>query len=976
MSKLPNKLQTTWNLTHLFENDFDPKIDIEKEELLQEADKFVAKWETQTDWLTNADKLAEILTDYQDWLTNWGFYGKVGYYFFLRTSQDSIDPILKAKANQIDEITTKIANQMQFVEIRISGIDKEKQQEFLDSEKLVEFRHFLEKIFENSKYLLSEKEEKIVNSLSFHKGKWSEMVEEFLSSEKIEWQENAQSFSDYKVIILHGLGSNSKQNFYRSTGDSLANLGFKVEYLEVEFENHHKIENQNWLGTLAKIKDQIDSKTIFITHSIGSLAFARFISDISNNNLQIHSWHSIAGVFGLEDHDLSEDYLTTCFEFFDPQSLNYNKINNSIGQIWVHHAQKDPVISFSAAQKYCQKLPKAKLIIENDKYEHFGGIKQFDFPELITQITKNLEAENTENNSQNTDQNTDQNSTETRALENNKKTDSKGDSNSNSTSNSQEGLADFIINNMGKKQTNNIETQNSETQNSQQNLEKNWQNSDQKIVENVENVEKLDEMETSENQNLDKKSGKTEITFEELMSKMSDPNQQVRDLAVLKFDQILEKYKKIAGHELNAILQHKKVMDELRGYKRADSARLNSDDVDQETVENLLSAVKSQMEIPQNYYKLKAKLMGKEKLKYHERNVEYGKVVQNYTFEEAVVILRRVFAKLDGINLENIEKNNSEIEPQISNKNLENTTQNGQTNLQNKNLQTEVNSEQNGQNLDKIEMSFLAILDDYLQNGKIDVYPKSGKRGGAFMTGNTGRIIDPTFIFLNWTNTLDDVQTFAHEMGHACNYEMMKKTNKALTWDGSYLTMESPSTFMEDFILEDILENCTDKEQKLAILMKKLNDDTSSIFRQISLYIFELELHSEFRAKGYLSVDEIGKLFSKNMANYMGDAVERSEGSENWWIYWSHIRYMFYVYSYAAGLLISKSMQKKLKENPEFIANIKQFYASGSNKTPVETLEQTLGIDATKPEIWLEGLEQTAKNLETAEKLAKELNLI
>ena len=832
------------------------------------------------------------------------------------------------------------------------------------------------------------------------------------------------------------------------------------------------------------------------------------------------------------------------------------------------------------------------------------------------------------------------------------------------------------------------------------------------------------------------------------MTKMSDPNQEIRGRAVIKFDQIMEKYKPIATYELNAILRHKQVIDELRGYPNPDSARLASDDVDPQIVKTLLESVKSRFEISHNYYKLKAKLMGRDKLKYHERNVEYGKVVQNYTFEQGVEILRRVFAKLDnaGNSSEKMENNQNtkntdsikailfdldgvliqtffegqkifahslllekkyniktgqtqefwqkvfpncvigkadlkEILPQylskwkypnsvdeyvkewilndnyVYEKNLElakklkkdgyqiyiatnqekyktewlkkefdgifdgifssfdlkitkespnfwqkvgeslclefgemlliddieenveiarnlgmqtilfdescdnleekieqileskivekkqnynltwekyqnlvievkdllNSENNLDekvilrslnmsdakeilaqnkgnvveyfmkfTNLENvenwitkileeikhqeklelviektgkfvgmlslRNLQTKpefglwicqnfqkmgiaknsmttfidwiwtntafeklfytgIDSQNipsqnlakslqaekigefdfvfNRKNIDKTEIDsqnvqtsqiqdskkvsnteFSDILEDYLAGGKIDVYPRTGKRGGAFMTGNTGRIIDPTFIFLNWTNTLNDVQTFAHEMGHACNYEMMKKTNKTLTWDGSYLTMESPSTFMEDFILEDILEHCVDKEERLAILMKKLNDDISSIFRQISLYLFELELHSEFRKAGYLSGEQIGELFQKHMSNYMGNAVEKSEGSKNWWIYWSHIRYMFYVYSYGAGLLISKSMQKRLKDNPSFIANIKEFYAAGMNKTPVQNLLEKLQIDATKSDIWLEGLEQTSKNLEMAEKLARELNLI
>jgi oligoendopeptidase F len=413
------------------------------------------------------------------------------------------------------------------------------------------------------------------------------------------------------------------------------------------------------------------------------------------------------------------------------------------------------------------------------------------------------------------------------------------------------------------------------------------------------------------------------LTFEELMTKLSDPIQENRDRAAKFFNEILEKHKKVAEHELNAVLQHKKVEDELRNYERPDSARLLSDDISADIVDTLLETVQKHLQISRDFYKFKATLFGKEKLAYHERNLEYGKSIQTYTFEEGVEILRRVFKKLDGKNSD-----------------------------------------------------FSDILEDYLAGGKIDVMPRVGKRGGAFMTGSIGRIGEPTFIFLNWTGTLNDVQTFAHEMGHACNHEMMKQTEIALTWENSHLTAESPSTFMEDFVLLDILENTTDNEQKLAILMKKLNDDVSAIFRQISLYLFELELHREFRQSGYLSSDKIGELFQKSMANYMGDGVEKSAGSENWWIYWSHIRNFFYVYSYGAGLLISKFMQNEYKQNPDFMVKIKEFYRSGMTTSPVETLNNTLGIDPTQPAIWEKGQKETAENLKMAQEIATKLGLV
>ena len=158
-------------------------------------------------------------------------------------------------------------------------------------------------------------------------------------------------------------------------------------------------------------------------------------------------------------------------------------------------------------------------------------------------------------------------------------------------------------------------------------------------------------------------------------------------------------------------------------------------------------------------------------------------------------------------------------------------------------------------------------------------------------------------------------------------------------------------------------------------MMQKLNDDVSSIFRQVACYRFEQELHAVFRTKGYLSKEEIGTLFRKHMAAYMGKAVEQSEGSENWWVYWSHIRYFFYVYSYAGGLLISKALQNSVKRDPAFIEKVKEFLSAGLSDSP-KNIFHRLGIDVTDKQFWGKGLDEVEKLLNETELLARKLGKI
>jgi oligoendopeptidase F len=107
----------------------------------------------------------------------------------------------------------------------------------------------------------------------------------------------------------------------------------------------------------------------------------------------------------------------------------------------------------------------------------------------------------------------------------------------------------------------------------------------------------------------------------------------------------------------------------------------------------------------------------------------------------------------------------------------------------------------------------------------------------------------------------------------------------------------------------------------------------------------------------------------------MGEAVEQSDGAENWWIYWHHIRTFFYVYSYASGLLISKSLQSMVRKDKKEIQKVKEFLSSGASDSP-KNIFMKMNIDITKKDFWDKGLDEVEKLLNETEKLAKRLGKI
>ncbi|MEK6819439.1 MAG: hypothetical protein AABY10_05925, partial [Nanoarchaeota archaeon] len=197
--------------------------------------------------------------------------------------------------------------------------------------------------------------------------------------------------------------------------------------------------------------------------------------------------------------------------------------------------------------------------------------------------------------------------------------------------------------------------------------------------------------------------------FSEISSLLQSTKKEVRDSYADALNDILEKNIDVAEQEINSILEDKKINDELRGFSRPDQNRHISDDLSTEVVNSLVKSVTDNFEISKKYYKLKASLFNVGKLEYHERNVPYGKIEKEFSFEESSKLINKVFHSLD---------------PEFS-----------------------------------------KIFSEFLKEGKVDVFPKKGKRYGAFCIWISPEF--PMYVMLNHTKKLNDVLTIAHEFGLA-----------------------------------------------------------------------------------------------------------------------------------------------------------------------------------------------------------------
>jgi len=395
---------------------------------------------------------------------------------------------------------------------------------------------------------------------------------------------------------------------------------------------------------------------------------------------------------------------------------------------------------------------------------------------------------------------------------------------------------------------------------------------------------------------LDEDFKKKDVSYNEISKYLISTKKNVREKAAKEFNKINKEYIEIAEYELNSVLESKQISDRYRKIERPDLPRHLSTDVDSKVVDTLVDVVTDNFDISKNFYKQKAKLLGQKSIGYHERNVPISKIDKKLEFKEGIKLIQETFYDID--------------------------------------------------------KEFGDIFKSYIGNKQLDSSPKKNKSGGAYCIKANKNL--PTYILLNYNDRVNDVLTIAHECGHGIHSELSSRQN-ALNDDYSLALAEVASTFFEDFALEKIVSQSKDKAFIESMKHESMSDTVNTIFRQIAFYNFEKDLHNTFREKGYLSHEEISDIFIKHMRSYLGDAVDVDDGMRYGWIYVSHFRRFFYVYTYASGLLISKYLQSKVRENKEFVKDFKKLLSAGSSKS-VKDIFMDIGVDIGKREFWEEGI--------------------
>jgi oligoendopeptidase F len=256
----------------------------------------------------------------------------------------------------------------------------------------------------------------------------------------------------------------------------------------------------------------------------------------------------------------------------------------------------------------------------------------------------------------------------------------------------------------------------------------------------------------------------------------------------------------------------------------------------------------------------------------------------------------------------------------------------------------------------------------------IDVYENEGKRSGAYSAPVYG--IHP-YMLLNYTDTLDDVFTTAHEMGHSIHTILSHETQPFIYSDYTIFVAEVPSTLSEALLLEYMLEHSADPTERVVLLQHAIDNIAGTFYTQVMFADYELRAHRLAEQDQPITAEILTETYTQLLREYYGDAIDMNPFTG---ITWSRIPHFFnspyYVYQYATCFASAAKIAKQImgggKDAPAARDRFLALLRSGGSDYPMELLRKA-GVDLSQPDTVLAVVDQL-DGLVT--RLEKELSML
>jgi oligoendopeptidase F len=404
------------------------------------------------------------------------------------------------------------------------------------------------------------------------------------------------------------------------------------------------------------------------------------------------------------------------------------------------------------------------------------------------------------------------------------------------------------------------------------------------------------------------------VALEVAMARLFSPDREVRRDTAERVTASLEPGLRTRAYAFNTLLADKMVEDRLRNFPHWLSSRNLANEASDESVQALITAVRARNEVPRRWYRLKAKLLGIDRLADYDRLANVTSESERVPWPEARDLVQDSYSAFSG------------------------------------------------------ELG--DIVRRFFQESWIDAPVRPNKRGGAFCA-YTVPSAHP-YVMLNYTYQRRDVLTLAHELGHGVHATL--GASQGVFHMSTPLTLaETASVFGEQIVFGRLLEQTSSPESRLSLLADHVDGAVATVFRQIAMNRFEHLVHTERREEGELSVDRFGELWAQSQTELLGDAVEVTDGYRSWWSYVPHfIGSPGYVYAYAYGQLLALAVYGRYREEGEsFVPAYLELLSAGGSRSP-EELGAIVGVDLADPGFWDLGLALVEDQLAAAEQAARD----
>jgi oligoendopeptidase F len=401
-----------------------------------------------------------------------------------------------------------------------------------------------------------------------------------------------------------------------------------------------------------------------------------------------------------------------------------------------------------------------------------------------------------------------------------------------------------------------------------------------------------------------RKRGKKKVirTFtnkEKLISLIRSPKAKEREFAYKALFKTYEKNSGVLGEIYqNLVTQWKDENISIRGFKTPISVRNIYNNIDDTTIETLLSVCRKNVTMFHDYFKEKAKLIGVKKLRRYDLYAPISsKNIPKFTFKNATKLVLDTFSRFDP--------------------------------------------------------RFGTYTERLFKESHIDSEIRNGKTGGAFCYTVSPR--RTPYVLLNFNGIMRDVSTMAHEFGHAI-HSMFAYDKPILVSHAPLPLAETASVFGEMLLNEEIYEKLN-REKKKIFLAEQIDDMYATIIRQAFFTIFEIEAHKNI-VKQSVTIDNISEYYMNNLKAQFGDSIHISDDFRWEWLYIPHFFHTpFYCYAYSFGNLLVLSLYQQYREDGNsFISKYIKILSAGGSEKP-ETLLSDSGFNISDASFWQQGFD-------------------